>query len=74
LNSRSGATRAIRLPANTPMTIGSHQTFKTSMSTAPRRYWARNALIEVGMITASEVPTHSGIRTSSGTPARRKHS
>jgi hypothetical protein len=26
------------------------------------------------MMMASEVPTHSGIRTSSGTPANRKHS
>ena len=44
------------------------------MSTAPRLKCARNEAIEVGMMMASEVPMQSGIRTSSGTPTRRKHS
>ena len=44
------------------------------MSTAPRAWWARNERIEVGIMIASEVPMQSGIRTSSGTPASRKHS
>ena len=63
------------LPATTPITIGSHHTRRIVMSTAPRRDGrAWNERIEVGMMIASEVPMQSGMRTSSGTPASRKHS
>ena len=38
------------------------------MSTAPLALCALKERIEVGMMTASDVPTQSGMRTSSGTP------
>ena len=37
------------------------------MSTAPLARWALKERMEVGMMMASEVPTQSGMRTSSGT-------
>lgn len=36
LNSRSGAKRAVTLPATTPSTIVTHHNLRMSMSTAPR--------------------------------------
>ena len=44
------------------------------MSTMPLARCAWKERIEVGMITASEVPTQSGMRTSSGTPMTRNTS
>ena len=44
------------------------------MSTAPLARCALNERIEVGMMMASDVPTQSGMRTSSGTPTMRKSS
>ena len=44
------------------------------MSTAPFARWALKERTEVGMMMASEVPTASGIRGSSGTPAIRNSS
>ena len=62
------------LPAITPTNTGSHHALRIAKSTAPLLWWARQERIEVGMMMASEVPMHSGIRASSGTPAIRKHS
>jgi hypothetical protein len=56
------------MPMPTPAAIGKIQPRNTPRSTAPCLQWPRNEEIEVGTITASEVPTQRGIRISSGTP------
>ena len=55
------------LPASTPASIGHIQRLSSSQSTAPFLLWARSDEIEVGMMVASEVPTATCIRKSSGT-------
>jgi hypothetical protein len=48
----------MKLPAATPSMTGTAQTLRIAMSTAPLARCALKERIEVGMMIASEVPTH----------------
>jgi hypothetical protein len=61
----AGANRAARLPINAPSTSGNSHALNTSLSTDPRFQCAEKDDNEVGMMIASDVPTHSCMRTSS---------
>ena len=51
------------VPISTPTNTAGPHDFNSSMSTAPRRWWARAETIDVGMIVASDVPTAMCMRT-----------
>ena len=55
-------------PASVPRITGTAQMRSTPMSTVPRRRCSRTETMEVGMMTASEVPTAVGIATSGAWP------
>ena len=74
LKTAAGAKKAITEPAATPSTAGSAHCRMTSRSTAPLARCVRYERMVVGRMIAIEVPTHSCIRTSSGTPRMRNTS
>jgi hypothetical protein len=74
LNRSAGAKRATTAPSATPSTTGTAQIRTMDMSTGPWRRCALKERMEVGMMTARDVPTQSGIRASSGTPTARNSS
>src|SRR5215470_5745471 len=74
LSTADEAKAAAAAPTATPATEGSAQARTTSIITAPWSRWARNDSTFVGTMMASEVPTQSWKRTSSGTPSARNTS
>jgi hypothetical protein len=67
-----GAWDASTLPSAAPSTTATPQLLASSQSTAPRAWWLRAELMDVGMMAASEVATATCMRYSSGTPAKRR--
>src|SRR5712691_6397959 len=74
LSAAGGAKAAMAEPTATPKTEGTAQARTTSIITAPLPRWVRNEITLVGTMIASEVPTQSWKRTSSGTPSARNTS
>ena len=73
-NSFGAAKLAIAAPIATPKKIGKAHTFKISASRVPFRLCPSADEIEIGIITAREVPTAIGIARSAEYPSLRKTS
>ena len=73
-NTLAGAIAAAKDPTATPTTAGSAQARSTAGTTRPFARCAQYERTAVGAMMASEVPTQSCMRTSSGTPSRRNTS